>query len=113
MIGLQLIGIAIALVALYMSYLYFKRKDFNRFEFLFWLIIWSGFLTVIITPSSFNFLLKALKIWRLMDLIVIVSLIVIYMLTFKNYIKNKELQRKLDALIREIALRPLKSRTDE
>ena len=107
MIALQLIGMAIALVALYMSYLYYKRREFNRLEFLFWMTIWVGFMTVIITPSSFNFILEALKIWRMMDLIVIVALIIIYMLTFHNYVKNKSIQRKIETLISNNALKPL------
>ena len=108
MIALQLIGMAIALVALYMSFLYYKRKDFNRLEFLFWLIIWLGFMTVVITPSSFNFILKTLVLWRMLDLIVIIALVVIYMLTFSNYVKNKEIQKKIEALISENALKPIK-----
>ena len=108
MIALQLIGMSIALVALYMSFLYYKRKDFNRLEFLFWLIIWLGFMTVVITPSSFDFVLKALVLWRMLDLIVIIALVVIYMLTFTNYVRNKDIQKKLEALISENALKPVK-----
>ena len=108
MIALQLIGMAIALVALYMSFLYYKRKDFNRLEFVFWLIVWLGFMTVVITPSSFNFILKTLVLWRMLDLIVIVALVVIYMLTFSNYVKNKKIQKKIEALISENALKPIK-----
>jgi|ETNmetMinimDraft_33_1059910.scaffolds.fasta_scaffold17935_2 hypothetical protein len=112
MIALQLIGISIALVAIYMSYLYYRRKDFTKLDFLFWMTIWSVFLIVIITPSSFDFILKTLKIWRMLDMIVIVSLIIIYMLAFNNYAKNKKIQRQIETLIRNHALKPLKDGLD-
>ena len=113
MIFLQLIGLAIALVAIYMSYLYYKRKEFNRLELLFWMTIWAGFIAIVVSPSSFNFILKTLVLGRMMDLIVIVALIVIYMLTFSNYVKNKSIQRKIEILIRNHALKPLKESLDE
>ena len=108
MIVLQIIGIGIALIALYMSYLYLKRNVFNKLEFIIWFTIWLGFMMVTITPSSFKFLIETLAIARMMDLIIIVAFVIIYILGFRNYIVGKEHQIKFDLLIRKDTLRSLK-----
>ena len=108
MILLQIFGIGIALVALYIFHYYLKRKDFNKLEFAIWLIIWLGFIIVIIAPSSFNFLLETFSIYRIMDLIMIVAFIVIYILVFYNYVVNKRIQQKIELLIRKDALKNIK-----
>ena len=107
MIVLQIIGVGIALIALYMSYLYLKRNVFNKLEFIIWFIIWFGFMMVTITPSSFKILIETLAIARVMDLIMIVAFVIIYILGFRNYIVGKEHQKRFDLLIRKDALRPL------
>ena len=99
MIVLQIIGVGIALIALYMSYLYLKRNVFNKLEFIIWFTIWLGFMIVTITPSSFKFLLETFDIIRMMDFIMIVSFIIIYILGFNNYVVGKQNQKKFDLLI--------------
>jgi len=108
MIVLQIIGVGIALIALYMSYLYLKRNVFNKLEFIIWSTIWIGFMLVTITPSSFKFLLETFDIIRMMDFIMIVSFIIIYILGFNNYVVGKQNQKKFDLLIREDSLRMIK-----
>ena len=108
MIVLQIIGVGIALIALYMSYLYLKRNIFNKLEFWIWFTIWFGFMIITITPSSFKFLIETLAIARVMDLIMIVAFVIIYILGFRNYIVGKEHQKRFDLLIRNDALRSLK-----
>ena len=113
MIVLQIIGIGIALIALYMSYLYLIRGDFNRLEFTIWFIIWFGFLTITIFPKSFNFLLKTFAVNRMMDLIMIIAFIVIYILGFNNYIINRRIQKQLEKLVRKNALEAIGSQNEK
>ena len=107
MILLQLTAIGIAIIYLFMSYYYLKQKTFNKAEFYIWGIIWTTFMGVSITPSSFNFILETFNIHRMMDLIMIIAFIVIYMLGYKNYVINKQLEKKINGVVRKNALKDL------
>lgn len=104
MIALQLVGVGIALISIYMTYLYYRRNEFNKKEFVVWFILWAGFMLISITPSSFQFVLETFAIYRMMDLIMIVAFIVIYIIGFNNYIAVRRMQKKLEILVREDAL---------
>lgn len=107
MMSLQILAIVIGLTALYMSYLYFRRKEFTRLELLAWVIIWMSFIFVAISPRTFDFLLETFAITRTMDLIMIIAFIILFILSFENYITNHRIQRKIESLIREEALTAL------
>lgn len=104
MIALQLVGVGIALISIYMTYLYYRRNEFNKKEFVVWFILWAGFMLISITPSSFQFVLETFAIYRMMDLIMIVAFIVIYIIGFNNYIAVRRMQKKMEILVREDAL---------
>ncbi len=107
MISLQLLAIVIGLTALYMTYLYYRRKEFTRFELSTWLIIWLSFIFVSISPRTFDFLLETFAISRTMDLIMIIAFIILFILSFENYITNRRIQRKMESLVRDEALKGL------
>ena len=92
-----------------MSYLFFRRKEFTRMELVTWVVIWVGFIFVAISPQTFDFLLQAFAINRTMDLIMIVAFIILFILSFENYITNRRVQRKIESLIREEALQGIPS----
>ena len=109
MIGLQIIGIAIAIVGIYMSYLHLKKNDFSKFEFFTWLTIRSGFLIVTVSPSSFNFVMDAFSFDSMLDVVIVTSIIVIYILCFRNYVVGRRIEKKLEQLVRSDALASLNS----
>ena len=113
MIGLQIIGISIALTALYMSYLYFRRSDFNKLEFTIWALIWCGFITITITPSTFSFMIKPFGFVEMLDFIIVLSIFVIYLFVFNNFVTSRRLQKRLESLIRDDALASLKNNSNQ
>jgi len=107
MIELRILGVIIGLVTLYMTHLYFKRKIFNKGESTFWFTLWFGFLVILIRPKLFDFILVKFDLERTADIIIIVAFIVIYVIGFYNYINQKILYEKLEALVRANALKDL------
>ena len=107
MIILQLIGTGICLIGLLLSYYYYKREDLNRFELLIVIVICLGLQIIMIIPSSFDFVLKKLSLYRMMDLIMILAFIFIYIVGFYNFIKYRDLRQKLEQIVRDHALKDL------
>ena len=113
MIGLQIIGATVVLVALYMSYFHFKRSELNKLEFCIWAVIWLAFLVMIIAPTFFSFVIKPFNIDQKFELFVSLALIVIYLIVLKISISNQKMHQRLESLIREDALGNLETRSQK
>lgn len=107
MVGIQLLGLVVGLAAIHLTYLYYKRANFTRRELFFWLSIWLSFIFVAIFPRSVRPVIGYLGLSRPMDLIMIVAFIILFSLTFHNYIINRQQRSKLERLVRELALKDL------
>ncbi len=107
MITIQFVGVLVALAAIHFTYLYYKRTHFSKKELLFWLTIWLAFLTVTIFPRIMSPIVGHLGLQRPMDLIMIIAFVIIFILTFHNYVTNRRIMDKVESLVREIALHDL------
>ena len=107
MITIQFIGIIIGLSAIHLTYLYYKRMNFTKKELFFWLVVWLAFIFVAIFPNSVRPIVGYLGLQRPMDLIMIVAFIILFALTFHNYVVNRRDQDKLELLVRKLALKDL------
>lgn len=112
MIGIQLLGLVVGLAAMHLSYLYYKRASFTRRELFFWLAIWMAFVFVTVFPRSVAPVVGVLGLNRPMDLIMITAFIILFALTFHNYIVNRQQKNKLERLVRELALKDLRKYED-
>ena len=107
MISVQLIAVVVGLGAVHLTYLYYKRSNFTKKELYFWMVIWLAFIFVALFPRSLNPVVGALGLNRALDLIMIVAFIILFALTFHNYVINKKQERKLTKLVRKLALEDL------
>lgn len=111
MIGLQIVAILFALWMIYFSYLHFRRGEFKKVEFVLWQLLWLGLIVVVIFPKSVQFILKTFSITRTFDLVVIVGIIILFGITFRNYVIVKRLERKIELAVRKESLDSLNNRT--
>ena len=108
MLTVQFVGVLVALAAMHLTYLYYKRANFSKKELLFWLTIWLGFLLVTIFPRILSPIVGYLGLQRSMDLIMIIAFIILFGLSFHNYTVNHRVMNKIEKLVRELALKDLK-----
>lgn len=108
MIAIQLIGIVIALAAIYLTYIYYKRQTLSKTECLFWVIIWLAFITVTLFPRLMAPLAGFLSLQRSMDLIMIIAFVVLFTLSFYSYVTNRRTSRQMEKLVREFSLQKIK-----
>ena len=108
MTGIQIIAAAFGLLMAYLTFIHFKKKDFNRYQFVIWEILWFGFILVTLLPDKFNFFTEKLGIARAFDLFAIIAFVVILFLVFHNYLLITKFDRKIEKKTREKALKKVK-----
>lgn len=103
-LGVQIVSALFAFFMIYVAFLHWKRKDLSGYEMFFWLILWVGFILVTINPYILQGISNYLYFFRIMDLLVVISFMILAFLGFQNYISNKKLERKIEEVIREESL---------
>ncbi len=98
----QLIAILISILFIYYSNIQFKKKIFSKSEFSFWIMIWGGLILVSISSALIVSLSKGIIFYRLLDIILVVSVILLFGLSFRIYKKINENEQKMKELIRKI-----------
>ncbi|MBI5466932.1 MAG: DUF2304 family protein [Candidatus Kerfeldbacteria bacterium] len=105
MIGIQILAMVFVVWMTYFSFLHFRRGEFALTEFIFWQIIWTGLFVVVIFPSSVKFILDTFSISRAFDLLVVGGIVILFGVTFRNYVLLRRTERKLEQLVRSLAIR--------
>jgi hypothetical protein len=100
---LQTVLIAFALLMIYSIFLHWRKKNISTNFFIFWLFIFILFVFISIFPKILEPLLKELFIVRVMDLGMIGTFMILTYVTIENNIKIKNLEEKIEKLVRKIA----------
>lgn len=105
LIGVQIISLVFALFMMYWVFLSYKKKEISFLENIIWQVIWIFFIYLTLFPKSLNFIIKTFKITRVMDLAMILAFMILTVLGFSNYIRGKEVERKIEKIIRKLAIK--------
>ncbi|MCB9362518.1 DUF2304 domain-containing protein [Candidatus Woesearchaeota archaeon] len=103
-LGIQLLGLLFAFMMLYLTYLYYKREQYELRGLIVWSLIWIGFGILVMFPASVYGVMEVLNIQRTVDFFVIGGFLVFSTILFYLYIITKETQRKVESLVRQIAI---------
>lgn len=109
LLWIQILGVIFGVGMLYLTYLYLRRKEFGVGDTAFWLIVWGGFILLIIFSTSANVLLESLRIHRAMDLFMMMGMLVMSIVIFYLYATVRRTSRRVEFLVRKIALSKNKS----
>ncbi len=107
-ITLQLVLLAFALLMIYSLFLHWKKKNISDKFFFSWLIIFVVFVFLAMFPKILEPLMKELFIIRVMDLGMIGTFMILTYVTIENNIKIKNLESKMEKMIRKIAIEKIK-----
>ena len=107
-LGIQILGIVLGFFLLYFTFLHYKRREFMAGELIFWSVIWILFMYLVLFPYTLTFIAESLNLVRVMDLFTIAGIMFLVVLTFYSYMINVHLRRKLEQVVRAIALRKKK-----
>ncbi|MCB7264550.1 DUF2304 family protein [Bacteroides uniformis] len=66
--------------------------------------MWLGLVIVVLLPRSVQFILRAFSITRTFDLVVVVGIVILFGITFRNYVLLRRNGRRLEELTRKLTL---------
>jgi len=98
----QILAIGIAIIILYYSHLLFKKKVFNKFDFALWMIIWGSLIIISLFSSFIASLSNSIIFYRLLDILLVISIIILFSVIFRLYKKTNENEIKIKELVRKI-----------
>lgn len=101
---IQIIIIIFALFALSRAILRFKDNKLTKNEFVFWILIWGAVILISVIPSVISPLSSVFGIGRGMDLIVYISIIILFYLIFRLYVKLESVEKEITLVVRRIAI---------
>ncbi len=105
MIALQLISLLFGLFMIYWSFYIYKKRIIYIRELFFWVGTWLAFITIALFPQSTTTILETFHINRTMDLIMILAFMILWLITYKNYLENKKLKKKFQDFVRQDAIK--------
>lgn len=106
---LQIVAAIFVLFAISRVYLRFKERKLSSFNFLFWNLVWIGGLSVVLFPNLSSQLAHIVGIGRGADAIIYASIVVIFYLLFRIYIKLEDTNKQITELARKVSLQEVKT----
>ena len=104
LLGIQIFGVFFAILMIYMVFVSQKKKEFNSTEYILWIVVWILFIVITIFPSILDFFTESLSLPRTLDLLLIMGILCILGLLFYNYIAIRKINRKVEDIVRKIAI---------
>ena len=105
---LSSISIFISVLMIYITHLNYKNKYFNKPELFFWLLCWFIVIFLSIRPSSVdNFFITNFNL-SIFYIVNIISIAVLVIFTYFNYLKTKILEKKINKIIMIDSIKKIK-----
>ena len=98
-----LILIFIAIV-LYKAVRRLIKKDISALLFAVWLLFWLAIAAINIYPESMNIIARALGVGRGVDIVIYVSVFVMFYWLFRTNLRLNEVDRKVSKLVSKVAV---------
>lgn len=105
MLPIQIVLIVFLLFALSRVVLRFKGGQIGSGEAFFWGIVFTSAVLSILFPTELSSLAKSLGIGRGVDLLVYISLVVLFYLVFRIYVLLENIRHDITEVVRKIALK--------
>lgn len=102
---LQIIVVIFAVFAWSRAILRLRDRKISLGEFLFWTLIWAAVIVTSLLPQTADIAAGFFGVSRPIDLAVYVSIILLFYLIFRLYVKQEQQQQELTKLVREIAIK--------
>ncbi|NQU98272.1 DUF2304 family protein [Candidatus Woesearchaeota archaeon] len=108
--AIQIIAIIFALFAYSRAILRYKDKKITNKEFLFWTIIWVSMIIVAIIPIVASWFSNLFGIRRPVDFMIYASIIILFYIIFKIYVKIESLEQDFTKIVRNLAIKKNKKK---
>lgn len=110
MTPMQLLFIIISLLILIIMVFQLKRDMLNFKQYLSWSLIWLALLVVTMFIDKFSKLSTFFGVGRFVDLIIYLSIIVLFIYSYSLHIKIEKTNREITKLVRDNAIKGTKGK---
>lgn len=110
---LQILIIAFALFALSRTLLRVKDKAVPKIEFFLWVGVWGIVIVLASLPSVMTYLTKPLGIARGVDIIIYGSIILLFYLIFRLYVKTEQTNQEITKIVQRLAQEKVMDKAQE
>mgnify|MGYP001612476325 FL=1 len=101
---IQVLIIVFALFAITRTILQFKRGAVTRTWLLFWILFWLVAGIVAALPQTADAVARIVGVGRGADVVIYASLIAIFYLIFRLYVKIEQVESEITRLVRKLSL---------
>ena len=101
---IQIIAIIFVIFAYSRAILQFRGKKISLKEFFFWSLVWIAAIIFFLVPGFFSIFSEFFGIKRPVDLIIYVSIIVLFYLIFRMYVKIESMEQDITKVVRNSAI---------
>ncbi|MAG15646.1 hypothetical protein CMO88_01140 [Candidatus Woesearchaeota archaeon] len=103
-LGIQVFGLVFSAFILYMSFLYYKKKEFTLTEWSFWALFAILFATLSVFPQVLDPIVRSLNLGRKLDLFIILGFMFLIATTFYTYRVARNTDKRVEELVRNMAI---------
>jgi len=102
---IQIIIVLFVIFAYSRVILRFKDKSVSGKEFIFWSIVWISIIVVALMPGITSFFSNLFGIGRPIDFVIYLSIIVLFYLVFRIYVKLESQDQDITKIVRNVAIK--------
>lgn len=103
-LGIQVFGLVFSAFMLYMSFLYYKKKEFTLTEWGFWAFFSALFALLSLFPNLLDPIITNLNLGRKLDLLIILGFMFLIAITFYTYRITRHTDKRVEELVRKLAI---------
>lgn len=101
----QIIFSFFALFALSRTVVRYRKKEIPLSWFLFWIVFWVIVVIAVILPWTTTLLADWIGIGRGVDLVIYFSIIILFYLIFRLFVKIEQIERNITKIVEKNAIR--------
>jgi hypothetical protein len=105
---IQIFALLFAGFAFSRAFLRFRDKKITTKEFLFWTVIWAAVVTVALLPGLTYYFSRMVGVGRGIDFAIYISIIILFYMIFRLYVKIDSVEQNMGKIVQEIALKKKK-----
>jgi len=105
---IQILIIAFAVFALFRAFMKFRARELSISWFVFWLIFWVVLGIGVILPQTTEVVAKWVGVGRGVDVAIYFSIVLLFYLVFRIFLKIQSIESNITKLTREDAIREVK-----
>ena len=107
---IQIIALVVGLFAVSRAYLRMREHKISIQAFLFWTAIWVAVIVVAFHPAVATQVSQYFGVERGIDVFVYISILLLFYLIFRIYVKIESIERNLTRTVREVAIKRAKKK---